>query len=457
MMRAEAAGRARGVAKATTDAGVRRWAIATMFVVGGYMVFQRPFAYLGVPGVPLFVGEMMLAAFFVFRPKVSGHRLMMALTEPSPLGALAWSMLLLVAYGLVLAIRGDAAGYPRRLLVQELVFNIYPLYLLLGIWLAEHDPRLLERFMLGLAWVNGIYGVLYMAVLNQTLLTLPGTNVLLFRSPLGQSALLLALMAFRPKGYKMAVPFILNLVILLGIQSRASYAGFAIGLAVWAILSKRIGQTIAVIAVVASLLGAAWILDLRIEFARGASEYSARNIAAAVIAPFDEQTAARYSEDARNFSGTTEWRKTWWAGIWNTVHSTPTLTAFGPGYGFELTSTADLRSSEDDLRTPHNWFMYALGYGGWLGVLSFVFLLLALGHLLWRTFRLTGQAFGLAFLASSVTIATFSNYFETPYAAIPVWVITGMAAAPALRRGRPSPPELQPGPASPPARALIGR
>jgi hypothetical protein len=176
-----------------------------------------------------------------------------------------------------------------------------------------------------------------------------------------------------------------------------------------------------------------------------------------VIAPFDEQTAARYSEDARNFSGTTEWRKTWWAGIWNTVHSTPSLTAFGPGYGFELTSTADLRSSEDDLRTPHNWFMYALGYGGWLGVLSFSFLLLALGHLLWRTFRLTGQAFGLAFLASSVTIATFSNYFETPYAAIPVWVITGMAAAPALRRRRPSPPELQPGPASPPARALIGR
>jgi hypothetical protein len=414
------------------DVGLRRWVAATVVVVGGYLVFQRPFAYLGVPGVPLFVGEVLLAAFFVFRPKVSGHRLISAMLEPSPLGALAWGLVLVLGYGLVLFVRGYFDGYPRRILLQELVFNVYPLYILLGLWLAERRADLLERFLLVLAWITGIYGIVYITFLNNTFRTLPGTNVLLFRAPIGQAFLLLALMAFRPRGYRMWVPFGLNLVVLLAIQSRASYAGFAVGLLVWALLSKRIGRTMVVGVVVVALLGVASILDIRVQFSRGASEFSADNIAAAVIAPFDEQAAAQYSDDARNFSGTTQWRKTWWAGIWDSVHSDPKLTAFGPGYGFQLTSTADLRSSDPDLRTPHNWFMYALGYGGWLGVLTFVFLLLALAHLLWQAFRRTGQAFGLAFLAAAVTVATFSNFFETPYAAIPIWVICGMAAAPAL-------------------------
>ena len=416
----------------------RTWVIVTMIVVGGYMTFQRPFAYLGVPGAPVFVGELLLLAFFVFRPAVSGHRLVASLVEPGPLGALAWSMVLMVAYGLALALRGELAGFPRTLLLQELVFNLYPLYVLLGLWLGERDPGLLQRFLMVMSWVIGIYGVLYILFLNNTVVTVPGTSVLLFRSPLGQAAILLALVAFRIRGYRFWVPFALNLFVLLGIQNRAAYAGFALGMLLWALMAKRVGKLLGVMAFGAVLLGAGWVLDLRIEFARGASEYSARNIVAAVVAPFDEQAAAQYSSDARNFAGTTEWRKDWWTGIWNGVHSSPMRTAFGTGYGFELTSDAHLKSSDDELRTPHNWFFYALGYGGWLGVALFVFLLSALGTLLWRAFRSTGIAFGLPFLVLSATVGAFSNYFETPYAAIPVWVIAGMAAAPALRHVSPT-------------------
>ena len=135
-------------ARATTVDPDRTLVIVALVTIGGYMTFQRPFAYLGVPGFPVYIGELLLLAFFVFRPAVSGHRLVGSLVEPGPLGALAWSVLLLIVYGVTLSLRGDLAGFPRRLLVQELVFNLYPLYVFLGLWLGERDPRLLERFLL---------------------------------------------------------------------------------------------------------------------------------------------------------------------------------------------------------------------------------------------------------------------------------------------------------------------
>jgi hypothetical protein len=62
-------------------------------------------------------------------------------------------------------------------------------------------------------------------------------------------------------------------------------------------------------------------------------------------------------------------------------------------------------------------------------------LLLSLGSLLWRADRMTGVAFGVPFLVLSTAVATFSNFYETPFAAIPLWVITGMCIAPVVRNG----------------------
>ncbi len=423
---------ARGIRAAADPA--RSWAVVTLFVVGGYMVLQRSFAYLlNVPGVPVYAGEVLLLAFVVLHPGVSVHRLAAALLRPGPLGAVAWAIFFLLVYGVVLAVRGYTASYPGLYILQELVFNIYPLYVLLGLWIAERDPRLLERFVLGLSWVTGIYGTLYVGFLNRSELVIPGTGLELFRGPLGQGAALLALLAFRPKGARMWMPFTLNLLVLLGIQNRAAYAGFVAGLLAWAVMSKRIGRMVLVLSMIAVLLTAGWLLDFRIEFSRGASEFSAGNVIAAVLAPFDEETAAGFSSDARNFAGTVEWRKAWWAGIWDATNDDAVRTAVGTGYGFELTSDAHLRSSDPLLRTPHNWFMYTLGYGGWLGVSLFVFLLVALGSLLWRADGITGAPFGVPFLVLSTTVATFSNFYETPFAAIPVWVIAGMTIAPAIR------------------------
>ena len=72
-----------------------------------------------------------------------------------------------------------------------------------------------------------------------------------------------------------------------------------------------------------------------------------------------------------------------------------------------------------DVRTPHNIFYYALGYSGWIGVAIFFALQLTCASMLWRVYRLTGQAYGLAVWAATLIAAFFGNVMETPFGAIP--------------------------------------
>jgi O-antigen ligase len=84
------------------------------------------------------------------------------------------------------------------------------------------------------------------------------------------------------------------------------------------------------------------------------------------------------------------------------------------------------------IRTPHNFFLYALGYGGRLGVALFFAFQIALAKLLWRGWQRTGQPFGFLFWAACLVLASFTAFFETPYGAIPFYLIVGCAIAPAV-------------------------
>jgi hypothetical protein len=85
-----------------------------------------------------------------------------------------------------------------------------------------------------------------------------------------------------------------------------------------------------------------------------------------------------------------------------------------------------------DLRTPHNIFYFALGYSGWVGVCIFFALQISCFMMLWRLYRLTGQAYGLAAWASTIFAAFFGNVLETPSGAIPFYLIIGLLVAPAF-------------------------
>jgi O-antigen ligase len=118
------------------------------------------------------------------------------------------------------------------------------------------------------------------------------------------------------------------------------------------------------------------------------------------------------------------------------IHSTRMLGAFGHGYGFNLFGLAPEEVTEgqehDDIRTPHSVFLYALGYTGWLGVLVFAALQLAIVRLLWRSYRLSGQPAGIALWVLGMGMAFFQESLESPHRAIPFYLLVGMTIAPGL-------------------------
>ena len=138
------------------------------------------------------------------------------------------------------------------------------------------------------------------------------------------------------------------------------------------------------------------------------------------------------SDNVSFYSGTIKWRKMWWHAIWANSQENYTNLLIGPGYGFQLKNLVNYLRESADLRTPHNVFYYALGYSGWIGVLIFFALQAGCGVLLWRTYRLTGQSWGLAIWAAILTSAFFGNVMETPAGAIPFYLLIGLFVGPAL-------------------------
>jgi hypothetical protein len=138
------------------------------------------------------------------------------------------------------------------------------------------------------------------------------------------------------------------------------------------------------------------------------------------------------STNVNFYSGTIKWRKMWWKAIWANSQDNYTYLLIGPGYGYSLKNLVTYLSVDADLRTPHNIFYYALGYTGWIGVTIFFSLQAVCAALLWRTYKVTGQAWGLAIWASGLTAAFFGNVLETPAGAIPFYLCMGLFVGPAL-------------------------
>jgi hypothetical protein len=180
-----------------------------------------------------------------------------------------------------------------------------------------------------------------------------------------------------------------------------------------------------------AVLGMLALADVRLPGRSG--EVSLSESVARVIAPIDLRLAKELSPRAKFHAGTADWRELWWDGIWRSVHSDPMLEAVGHGYGFPLVSLAPAGEYRESTRTPHSVFYYALGLTGWIGVVLFAALQFAILRLLWRSYRLTGQAAGLAWWVLWMVRFSFEEGLETPMKAIPFYLMIGICMAPALQ------------------------
>ncbi len=409
------------------------WARVWSLLLLGYLLFGRSFAYLGIP--PLFIGEMALGAFFLSRPGAVLGRWFswLAARRVNPLSSLAWSLAIFLFYGLFQVLFGLRKGHDLLSTLQNLAFNVYPLYLFLGLAVGLRHPSLLRKAVWWLAWFNGIYGVLHVLILNRIDLFLPwAPDVHLFGQPSGSFVALMGLMAFEPRLHRSWLPLLLNTFVLLGVQVRGEWLAFVLALAVWAFLRGRLLRLAVLSTGVLLLLAVFYITDLRLPAPeqRG-GEISVRGIVARVVAPFNPDLAVELvGEAGYALAGTiVGWRIPWWMEIWHAVHADSITALLGLGYGYPLWSVFPI--IPEGIRTPHNIFFYALGYTGWLGVFLFVFFLASLIVALYRAARrsLNGE---LAFALSCGFIgrALFDNYFETPFGAIPFFLLAGFGLAP---------------------------
>ncbi len=409
------------------------WTKIAFFMLMGYSLFSRAFAYIGIPPLKIFIGEVALAAFIVFKPRAIFDRWLDALTRGGAMAAFGWILLLSLIYGCFEAIYGLLAGYKAVTAFENLVFNVYPLYLFLGLWAGLHCPDLLRRYIRYIAWWATFYGPLYLAFLGKLKWNLPGTDAAIFPQPGGGSDYLVGLLCFEPNPGKFWLPIAVSGFMLLAMQIRAEWVGFLCMLTIWGILGKKIGRLLLPIGLIASLLVIGAIADVHLPGAssRG-GEVSTREVIGRALSAFDPEDAADYSSNSQTYAGTVTWRTTWWKAIRESVVVDVPTFLFGHGYGYPLKDLVSYTRNLD-IRTPHSIFYFCLGYSGAVGVVLFFSLQGSIAYLLWRTYRLTGQPYGIAFWASFLLSSFFGNAFETPLGAIPFYLIMGLAVAPVFQ------------------------
>lgn len=426
----------------------QKWPNVAAFLIVGYLGLGKPFAYLGLPWISLYIGEMVLAAFLLWGPRTRRGSWLRLTWRVRPLKRFEWLLLLTLAYGAFQAFRGILQGYPPLTALRDTAFNYYPIFLLFGIWVGLRDANFLHRVVHMLALWAGCYGLAYVLFLNRVPWTMPGTDgrVPLFLGPYGASTVaLLGLLAFEPRLKRVWHLIVLNFFVLLGVQVRAEWVGFAAGVFVFAWFTKRLKHLTLAACAFFFLLGLMYVTGLNLQTPSGrgdkvGSRISADYLVARALAPLDKNLADNLAsdEDVTFAAGTAEWRLIWWANIWTEVHAKLTTTLIGFGYGYPIGDLNPEIQPGMFIQTPHNDFLYALTFSGWLGVILFSLLQFEVLQLLWRSYETTGRIFGLMCWTAFMTMSFFEDFFEAPFAAIPVFLLLGVAIAPALLAERPA-------------------
>ncbi len=422
----------------TQMTGVRPWdawsKYLLLFLVG-FCLTGRSFSYLGIPPAKLFIGDLTLAAFILLRPRELFDRWFLALTRGGPLAPFSWVLLISIAYGVFETVRGVLAGFSPLIAFQNLVFNIYPMFFFLGLWVGARRPDLMRRLIQIYAWGLCIYGPLYFLFLHKITVTMPGSDsVSVFGQPGGGAFVILGLLCFESRLGRYWLPITVSAMIFLAGQVRSDWFGAALSFMTWGVLERKMKPVIMFFLGLGTLLLIGAVLDVNIPSpaSRGGA-ISTREIMARGLSAVDPQMAKDItgSEETGMYAGTISWRENWWHAIWVNSQESPTNFIIGPGYGFLLRNLVSYLKLMD-LRTPHNIFYFALGYSGWVGVCIFMSLQTCCFMLLWRVYRVTGQAFGLASWSATLFAAFFGNVLETPSGAIPLYLIIGLLVAPSL-------------------------
>ncbi len=410
-------------------------------LLGGYLLFDRAFAYLHLPGAPLFVGEMVLGVGAIAAVVATPYLRIPIRDEPilALLGAFAvWGLIRTVpgvgTYGMD-ALRDSALWY-------------YCLFAFFVPAALARWPELFERLIVQLTWLTP--WLLFWLPLGLVLLpladhapTVPFSTVSVLSHKPGSAAiaalLVLGCMWLFPdtrSARSRAAWSVMALVViaLAATQNRGGLLGVVAGATIGlAFVRNRLGLVARAVVVTAVGLGLASMLSVKVPFAGvQGREFSAEQLVANVVSLGGEDSPG-------NLGGTVKGRQELWSRILDKQVADGRLVD-GSGFGQNLAAEVGVYDEgKDTLRSPHNSHLHIMARMGVLGLSLWIALWVGW---YWRLIagcrRLTRQGRyarrQMAVLSLMVTTAILVSAFfdpqlEGPQMAVLLWTAFGLGVA----------------------------
>jgi hypothetical protein len=416
---------------------VRGYLSLLCFVLAGYLLLGRAFAYLGFP--PLYIGEITLALGIV-AALMAGNLTSAIFNWPGVALAL---LMLWTAFRTIPYLPTYGFDAPR-----DAVTVFYGLYAYVIASLILQRPASLallidryKRFIPCIIFLSPILPLSAYLTGSAIVWSWEGQNI---SGPkiVDLSCHVPAVIAFSLIGFiRLRFP-VLIFVLLVGLflvsQQRQALLTFTIGCCLASLFSPNrhaLRNVLAIGGVVAAILGVFAAVDLRISGQDQGRTFEARQL---VINATDI-----FSTSSERGTETREWRLNWWSDIIDYTLHGPYFWK-GKGFGVNLADsdgfqTSDAETGEPPLRSPHSVHMTILARGG---VPAFVLWIVALGswlvavvHQLREAKRVQDDwwagvfAFLLCYWTIILVSASLDVLLESPVMGIWFWTIHGIGLA----------------------------
>lgn len=407
----------------------------------GYLLFDRAFAWVHVPGTPIFVGEVAMAfgLFVVFRTPHLGR--LIRLSRPIQL------LLLFMLWGFALGFEGYGNWGINA--IRDSALWYYGAFALIAGVLMLYRPELwdmtVDRLTRAMPWIIPFL-VVKLAVANlsigprvpdsRTRFTNHKTANIAVNAAIAVAFLLIVVGPSLSKEARRRMTTLTLLGLLLfvgaGTQSRGGFLAGIVILAVVFVLARHARPAMAgvlAVAVLVAILAAA--LDVKFQLDR--RELSVEQ----VVENF--QSVTEEATSGTQFDNTTQWRLTLWTLVVNDVFREERVLT-GLGFGENLALRYDYESPSDrvPLRNPHNSHLSVLarmgivGFSLWIAMFGAWFVGLARARRQFTEIGEDGKA-SLCLWLSLAMIALLINAFfdptiEGPQVGTLVWSMFGVGS-----------------------------
>jgi hypothetical protein len=410
--------------------------VAVLVVWAGYTLFTHDFAdlHVSVGSLPVYIGELLL---LVAVPWALVRVDVRALNKNVYFVALAAWMVFCAArllmggldYGID-ALRDSAIWY-------------YGLFSVVGyvVWgsLRQH------------AWTRYFTVLFVVLVVVTSAILLAGTLNLPWRIPREDilAASLIAAANFFLLALRTARFYVLRLLVssaalalLVPLEVRSATVGVVILLGVFA-LQRRWNTMLSLVAIPIVVLGVVALADIqlpgRVGGGSSAAELVSRQLSVVPLLFQGKVTGSDPNLPHDATYGTAVWRYNWWVALVNDTLSKPETTFFGVGFGADITGPLEVDQSGLDrpLRSPHN---IAINMFARTGLIGLALWLVVQGSWLYVTLRAigagirAGRASDVDYLlwictyaVTILVVALLGVVLESPFGAIPYFLLIGMA------------------------------